>query len=116
MMTVEIKQTLKAKEDIQYERSLNNITIPDGNVEEILKSFNNNMSVHLTKIKTEQNRETTLADLCAAMSKAARENLQLKEPPRKTKSCHPELQPIIDARLQATKNYDYEGVESIIED
>ena len=57
-----------------------------------------------------------MADLCAAMSKAARENLQLKGPPRKRKSCHPELQPIIDARLQATKNYDYEGVKSITKD
>ena len=47
------------------------------------------------------------------MSKAAREKLQLKEPPLKGKSCHPELQPIIDARLQATKNCDYEGVKSI---
>ena len=45
------------------------------------------------------------------MSKAARENLQLKELPMKRKSCHAELQPIIDARLQATKNYDYEGVK-----
>ena len=50
------------------------------------------------------------------MSKAARENLQLKELPRKRKSCHPELQPIIDARLQAIKNYDYEGVKSITKD
>ena len=57
-----------------------------------------------------------MADLSAAMSKAARENLQLKEPPRKRKSCHPELQPIIGARLQATKNYDYEGVKSITKD
>ena len=73
MMTVGLKQTLKAKEDIQYEQSLKNITIPDGNEEEILKRFNNNISVHLTKTKTEQNRETTLADLCVAMSKAARE-------------------------------------------
>ena len=54
-----------------------------------------------------------MVDLCAAMNKAARENLQLKEPPKKRKSCHPELQPIIDARLQATKSYDYEGVKSI---
>ena len=75
--------------------------------------FNNNITVHLTNIETEQNRETTLADFCAAMSKAARENAQLKEPPMKRKNCHPELQPIIDARLQATKNYDYEGVKSI---
>ena len=116
MMTVEIKQTLKAKESIQYEQSLKNITIPEGNEDDILKSFNNNISVHLAKIQTEQSRETTLADFCAAMSKAARENLQLKEPPRKRKSCHPELQPIIDARLQATKNYDYEGVNSITKD
>ena len=50
------------------------------------------------------------------MSKAARENRQPKEPPKKSKSCHPELQPIIDARLQATKKYDYEGVKSITED
>ena len=48
------------------------------------------------------------------MNKVARENLQLKEPPMKRESCHPELQPIIDARLQATKNYDHEGVKSII--
>ena len=51
MMTVEIKQTLKTKEDIQYEQSFMNITFPDGNEEEILKRFNNNISVHLTKIK-----------------------------------------------------------------
>ena len=57
-----------------------------------------------------------MVDLCAAMDKAARENLQLKEPPKKRTSCHPELQPIIDARLQATKNYDSEGVRAITKD
>ena len=57
-----------------------------------------------------------MADLCAAMSKASKEHLQLQEPPKKRKSCHPELQPLIDARLQATKNYDYEGVISITKD
>ena len=36
MMTMEIKQILKAKEDMQYEQSLNNITIPEGNEEDIL--------------------------------------------------------------------------------
>ena len=56
-----------------------------------------------------------MVDLCAAMDKAARENL-LKEPPKKRKSCHSELQPIIDARLQATTNYDYEDVKSITKD
>ena len=78
----------------------------------IRKCFNNSISEQLTKIKTEQRRETTMVDLCAAMDKAARENLQLREPPKKRTSCCPELQPIIDARLQATNNYDYEGVKS----
>ena len=54
-----------------------------------------------------------MADLCAAIDKAARDNLQLTEPPRKRASCHPELLPLIEARLQATKHYDYEGITSI---
>ena len=98
---------------MRYEQSLKNITIPEGNEEDILKSFTNSISEYLTKIKTEQRRATTMVDLCAAMDTAARENLQLKEPFKKRTSCHPELQPIIDARLQATKTYDYEGVKSI---
>ena len=57
-----------------------------------------------------------MVDLCAAMDKAARDNLQLKEPPKKRASCHPELKPLIEARLQATKNYDYEGVKSTTKD
>ena len=39
MMTVEIKQTLKAKEDTQYEQSLKKVTTPEGNEEDILKRF-----------------------------------------------------------------------------
>ena len=116
MMTVEIRQTLKTKVDTQYEQPLKNVSIPEGSEEDIPKSFNNNISEQLTKIKTEQRREITMVDLCAAMDKVARENLQFKEPLKKRTSCHPELQPIIDARLQATKNYDYEGVKSITKD
>ena len=45
MMTVETKQILKAKEDIQYEQVPNNITIAEGNEADILKRFNINISV-----------------------------------------------------------------------
>ena len=47
-----------------------------------------------------------MADFCDAMDKAARETLQLKEPHRKRAGCHPELLPLIEARLQAINNYD----------
>ena len=36
MMTAEIRQALKAKVDTQYEQSLNNVSIPDGNEEDVL--------------------------------------------------------------------------------
>ena len=113
MMTVKVWQALKAKEEIQHEPSLKRVRIPEGSEEEILKSFNYSISGQLTKIKTVQQRETTMADVCAAMDKAARDDLQLTEPQRKRASCHPGLPPPIEARLQAIKNYDYEGMKSI---
>ena len=54
-----------------------------------------------------------MADLCDAMDKAARDTLQLKESLRKRAGCHPELLPLIEARLQATKNYDSKEVKTI---
>ena len=54
-----------------------------------------------------------MADLCDAMDKAARDALQLKEPPRKRAGCHPELLALIEARLQATRNYDSEEVKAV---
>ena len=113
MMTVKLRQALKAKEEIKTDPSLKNISIPGGDEEHILQSFNDNVSQRLKNTGITEQRETNMADLCEAMEKAARETLQLKEPLRKRAGCHPELKPLIEARFQATKNYDNEGVKLI---
>ena len=116
MMTVKIRQALKAKDDLKTDPSLKHVSIPEGNEEDVLRSFNCSISEQLMKTNVEKQKETTMADLCDAMDKAARNTLQLKEPLGKRASRHPELLPFIEARLQATRatrNYDYEGVKSI---
>ena len=87
----------------------NTLTSPREAGRTFLKTFNHSISEQLTNIKTEQQRETIMADLWAAMDKAAGDNLQLKEFPKKRASCPPELLHFIGARFQATKNYDYGG-------
>ena len=61
----------------------------------------------------EEQRETTMADLREAMGKAARDTLQFKEPLRERAGCHPDFLPLVDARLQAIKNYDSERAKPI---
>ena len=50
MMTVKIRQALEAKKEIQHEPSSKHVSIPEGNEEDILKSFNYSISEQLTKI------------------------------------------------------------------
>ena len=54
-----------------------------------------------------------MADLCDAMDQTARSTPQFKQPRRKKADCHPELLPLIEARLQSTRNYDSEQIKAI---
>ena len=47
------------------------------------------------------------------MEDAARNNLQIKPPICKRKDCHPETKALIDQRLRALQNNDYEAIKDI---
>ena len=85
MMAVKVRQAFKAKEDIKHEPSLKHASIPEGNEEHILKTFNCSVSEQPTITNIEQQRETNMVDLCAAMDKAARDTLQLNQRTTKEK-------------------------------
>ena len=113
MIKITIRQALKAKEIAFADPTLKCITLPEGNEEQALLDFNEQVASITQETTNETHQETNLKDLCAAMEQAARKNLQLKPPKSRRKDCHPEIKILIDQRLQALQANDYDSVKDI---
>ena len=113
MISITIRQALKAKEVTLTEPTLKNITLPEGNEEQALLDFNDQIASIIQGRITDTHQETSLHDLCDAMEQAARNSLQLKPPRTKRKDCHPEIRTLIDQRLLALQDNDYDSVKDL---
>ena len=91
MIKISIRQALKAKEEIHMEPTLKGITIPEGNEDNPLLNFNEQVANTLRQKQQDFQQEATLQDFCNAMEDVARNNLQIKPSRCKRKDCHPEI-------------------------